>query len=124
MDGSSACWLTCTSGGERQRGQVWAYQPADGEGTANEVVDSARMTLIAQPTSSRAMRNPDNITITPWGDALVAEDGPPGNRLIGVRNDGSVYPFALNRLNASELAGICFSPDGSKNRVCEYPNPG
>lgn len=112
MDGSDACWLTCTSGGPRELGQVWVYRPAPGEGTADEQAGAATMTLVAQPTSAAAMRHPDNITVTPWGDALVAEDGPPGNRLIGVRPDGSSYLFARNRYNGSELAGICFAPDG------------
>ena len=112
MDGKAACWLTCTSGGNQQLGQVWMYRPAEGEGTANEVAGTASMTLIAQPAEKSVLRHPDNITVTPWGDALVAEDGPPGNRLIGVRSDGSSYVFAQNKLNGSELAGICFAPDG------------
>jgi secreted PhoX family phosphatase len=28
------------------------------------------------------------------------------------RRDGSVYPFASNRLSSSEFAGATFSPDG------------
>jgi secreted PhoX family phosphatase len=31
---------------------------------------------------------------------------------MGITPDGRVYAFARNRLNISEFAGPCFSPDG------------
>jgi uncharacterized protein len=33
------------------------------------------------------------------------------NRLIGMGADGVPFEFAVNRLNNSEFAGACFSPD-------------
>ena len=58
------------------------------------------------------MESPDNLVIAPWGDLWFAEDGDGENRLMGITPDGDVYKFASNRLNDSELAGPCFSPDG------------
>ena len=34
------------------------------------------------------------------------------NRLVGLARDGAPFTFAVNRLNDSEFAGACFSPDG------------
>ena len=54
----------------------------------------------------------DNITISPWGDVIVCEDGGGVDYLVGIKTDGSSYKIAKNSLNNSELAGACFSPDG------------
>ena len=43
--------------------------------------------------------------------------------LRGVTPEGRVYTLATNRLNASELAGVCFSPDGETLFV-NIQNPG
>jgi secreted PhoX family phosphatase len=58
------------------------------------------------------MEKPDNIVVTPWGDLWFAENGGGSDRIMGITPDGQVYEFARNRLNISELAGPCFSPDG------------
>jgi uncharacterized protein len=63
----------------------------------------------------------DNITVTPWGHLIVCEDRSDNevNHLKGVTPEGEVY--ALARLNAdTELAGACFSPDGSTLFVNVY----
>jgi secreted PhoX family phosphatase len=49
--------------------------------------------------------------MAPWGDLIVCEDGNSPQYLVGVRPDGSTYQ--LGRTTISELAGACFSPDGS-----------
>jgi hypothetical protein len=51
--------------------------------------------------------------MSPWGDLIVCEDTADHCGLIGLRSDGSLYPIADNAYTESELAGICFSPDGS-----------
>ncbi|MFY0758927.1 alkaline phosphatase PhoX [Metabacillus dongyingensis] len=56
--------------------------------------------------------SPDNIVITPWGNLMFAEDGPDGNRVIGITPEGEVYDFAYNRISDSEFCGPTFSPDG------------
>ena len=55
----------------------------------------------------------DNLTVTPWGDIIICEDGKGMDRLIGIRQDGSTYILAENILNNSEFAGANFSPDGT-----------
>ncbi len=59
------------------------------------------------------MDHPDQITVAPWGDIFVCEDGNDGNYLLGITPRGSIYKFAWNALNESDLAGVCISPDGS-----------
>lgn len=112
-----AAWFTCTDGGRQRKGQIWRYQPSPNEGTAEEVQQPGQLTLIAEPNDGHAMENIDNLTVAPWGDLICAEDSSgndleAGNRIIGVTRDGRCYPLALNALNRSELAGVCFSPDG------------
>ena len=34
------------------------------------------------------------------------------NRLIGITQRGQAFELAVNVLNGSELAGVCFSPSG------------
>ena len=59
------------------------------------------------------VENADNLTIAPWGDLMVCEDRTGEEvRLVGVTTDGQQYPFGNNH-TGKELAGVCFSPDGS-----------
>ena len=55
----------------------------------------------------------DNITVAPWGDLIICEDGRGTDYLLGVRPDGTPYKLARNALNNKEFAGSVFSPDGS-----------
>ena len=54
----------------------------------------------------------DNITVSPWGDIIVCEDGRGKDRIIGIKSDGSTYVIAENTFNNAEFAGATFSPDG------------
>ena len=101
--------MTCTIGGPERLGQVFAYRPADtaGENTAGH------LRLMAESTADSILRNADNISMSPWGDLIICEDTADHCGLIGLRSDGSLYPLADNAYTESELAGICFSPDGS-----------
>ena len=60
------------------------------------------------------MLYPDNLTIAPWGDLVIAEDNDGPNHLHCITPNGEVYPFARNAFEdgASEFCGVCFSPDG------------
>jgi hypothetical protein len=56
---------------------------------------------------------PDNITLAPWGELFLAEDSVLGQQHLRVLSrDGRVSDFGRNALSLSELAGVCFSPDG------------
>ena len=55
----------------------------------------------------------DNITIAPWGDIVICEDGRGVDYLVGIKPDGTSYKIAKNAMNSSEFAGACFSSDGN-----------
>jgi uncharacterized protein len=55
---------------------------------------------------------PDNITIGPHGFAVACTDGEEDQWLVGITDEGRVFPFAKNALNDEEFAGATFSPDG------------
>jgi uncharacterized protein len=96
-----AFWFDDTEGGEGRLGQVFRYLPA-----------TNTLELFYEGTRATKMESPDNIVVTPWGDLWFAEDGQGRDRIMGITPDGQVYAFARNRLNTSEFAGPCFSPDG------------
>ena len=107
--------FTCTIGGPARLGQVFTYTPSPFEGTAREHTAPGSLTLIAEANESSILKNGDNLTIAPWGDMIVCEDtvGEVGNcAVVGIRPDGSQYLVANNAYSTSELAGVCFSPDG------------
>ena len=56
----------------------------------------------------------DNITVSSNGSLYVAEDG--GNmQVVVIADDGSIYPIVeLEGHDESEIAGLAFSPDGSR----------
>ena len=72
------------------------------------------------------MDSPDNMTVTPGGGLLLAEDdasdadGEHVNRLVGITPGGESFVFARSELRDSELAGVCFSPDGATAFVNLY----
>ena len=105
-------YFAATSGGYPKRGQIWKYIPAADEGIENEQ-SSGTLELFLESHYAGVVENADNLTVAPWGDLIVCEDRS-GDvvRLVGVTSDGHQYPFAFNHTGA-EMAGVCFSPDGS-----------
>jgi secreted PhoX family phosphatase len=109
--------FTATSGGSAGRGQIFRLRDAP-EGVATSPAPSSRDTgprleLIAEANESTPIDGPDNVTVAPWGEVFFAEDGS-GNQFIrAVGADGRVRDVARNARSASELSGVCFSPDGS-----------
>ncbi|MCH7828951.1 MAG: DUF839 domain-containing protein [Proteobacteria bacterium] len=107
--------FTCTTGGPARLGQVFSYEPSPYEGTDEERSTPGKLTLIAEANRWSMLKNCDNLTMAPWGDLIICEDlvGPLKNcSLVGMRPDGSQYQIANNAYTSSELAGVCFSPDG------------
>jgi secreted PhoX family phosphatase len=116
--GAGEIFFACTSGGPARAGQVWRYVPSPHEGTRSERDEPGTLTLFAQSPDRGTIDMCDNLTITPWGDLILCEDGPGENNLVGVTRAGDVYPLARNAMvddqgRASEFAGACFSPGGS-----------
>jgi len=109
--GDGVVYFACTSGGRTETGQIWKYTPGEREGHDDEA--GGVLELIFEPNDTAIANNADNVTVAPWGDLIVCEDGAKLNGLIGVTPAGVPYRIALNRLNESETAGTTFSPDGS-----------
>jgi secreted PhoX family phosphatase len=97
-------YFTATSGGQLGAGQVFALRPTKKGGS---------LELIAESTDPELLDGPDAVALSPWGDVLISEDSVTGrsvNHLRGLTPDGEMYELA--RTNLSELAGLCFTPDG------------
>jgi secreted PhoX family phosphatase len=131
-DGST--YFVSTSGGDEKNGdvnpdgfregfgQVWEFRPHGRSG--------GLLILHYESPGGEALDSPDNMTVTPRGGLLLAEDDAssaysatdthptaPGltdvNRLVGITAAGESFVFAVNTYSGSELAGVCFSPDGA-----------
>ncbi len=97
------------------------YVPSPQEGQPGEAANPARIQLFVEPQDIETLEMGDNIAPTPWGHMIVCEDKIGGtNFLRGVTPQGKLYTLARNPLlgggdvaGTSELAGACFSPDGS-----------
>lgn len=111
--GNGAFLWVCTTGGQARLGQVFSYTPSPYEGTDRENTSPGTLALFIEPNDGSLIANADNLTIARNGDVFLCEDGGEANGMARVTPEGAVERFALNRMNASELAGACFSPDGS-----------
>ena len=105
-------YFTCTSGGKNELGQIWEYIPSLYEGTPKEQKYPAKLKLFFESDDAKSLDMCDNITISPFGDIIICEDGKGSDYLVGIKSDGKSYKIAKNILNSSEFAGACFSPDG------------
>lgn len=105
-------FMTATIGGPQRLGQIFAYTPSPAEGMEVENDRPGNIRLLAQSTSDSVMRHADNLTMSPWGDLIISEDTATHCGLVGVTPTGQQYALADNAHTSSELAGICFAPDG------------
>jgi secreted PhoX family phosphatase len=105
--------ITATIGGPDRLGQVFTYRPSPQEGRPDEDTEPGAISLIAESTTRSLLRHADNITMSPWGDLIICEDTANHCGMVGIRPDGQQYALADNAYTNSELAGVCFSPDGS-----------
>lgn len=110
--GNDAIFFACTNGGSAKKGQVWRYRPSPYEGTAKEKKAPGGLDLYVEPNDGDLVDNADNLTIAPWGDVVLCEDGSGEQYVVGVTPKGGLYKLAYNALNDSEFAGAVFSPDG------------
>ncbi|NGN65474.1 DUF839 domain-containing protein [Streptomyces sp. A7024] len=107
-------------------GQVWFYSPS-----RRTLTLKVRLEVNADPSKDGAFDGPDNITVSPYGGLLIAEDGDGIQHLFGATDDGRTYPIARNDLNIgteaepeySEFTGVVFSPDG-KTLFANIQDPG
>ncbi|MEO6511804.1 MAG: alkaline phosphatase PhoX [Nocardioides sp.] len=66
---------------------------------------------------------PDNVTVTPWGTLVLAEDGVGSSHVLSTVPGGPSYAIARNMLNDSEFTGPAFSADG-RTLFVNIMNPG
>jgi secreted PhoX family phosphatase len=71
----------------------------------------ATLELFAEPNNGNIVDNADNVTVAPWGDLVICEDGSGEQFIVGITPQGKFYKLA--RHASSEVAGATFSPDGS-----------
>jgi secreted PhoX family phosphatase len=96
-------YLSATIGGPKGAGQIFRL-------SANE----DKLHLVAVSRDPVELNMPDNLCLGPDGSVYAAEDNLSGVQHVRrITPDGKVSTFARNRLSAFELAGVCFSPDGS-----------
>lgn len=99
-------YFTATCGGTKGLGQVFALHPTKTGGS---------LELIAESPDIETLDGPDAVALAPWGDVLISEDSitkmSSPNRLIGLTTEGQMYEIA--RTTSGEIAGLCFTPDGS-----------
>ncbi len=110
--GNGEFYFTCTSGGKAEKGQIFRYNPV-----------AEKISLFVESPGEGVLDYPDNLILSPFGDLIVCEDGAGEQFLIGITPAGKYYRLAYNRLNNSEFAGVCFSPDGQTMFVNIY-SPG
>lgn len=108
-----AIYFACTNGGAKKLGQIWRYVPSPEEGRGGERGRPGKLELFIEPNNGTLVENADNLTVSPWGDLYVCEDGPAENGVVTVTPEGRLFRFARNAMNHSEMAGAVFSPDGS-----------
>ena len=107
-------------------GQVWFYDP-------REVAHHAQDDLRRQPRPGHRRRNfdgPDNITVSPYGGLILAEDGEGRSHLVGVTEQGKAYPLALQpaerqrvrRAGVQRLRAARCSPT-SRRPGTRWPSP-
>lgn len=116
--GDAELYFCCTDGGPARAGQVWRYRPSRFEGYAQERAEPGTLDLFVESTDARVLDKCDNITIAPWGDLIIVEDGDADQFIRGVTPDGRLYTIGRNASSDedgeySEITGPCFSPDGT-----------
>ncbi len=102
---AGSVYFCCTNGGPAKLGQVFRIR-----------LREQRLSLVVEPGDHTLLDGPDNLCVAPFGDLVVCEDNLARreNFVVGVTPHGHCYPIARNAHPAKrELAGACFSPDGS-----------
>lgn len=98
-------------------GQVWFLDPL-----ADTITLKLRFAYTPTDQDSNP-DGPDNITVSPYGGVILAEDGEGVQHLLGATARGQSFFFARNQLNDSEFTGPNFSPD-KKTMFANIQSPG
>jgi secreted PhoX family phosphatase len=117
---NSSVYMVASSGGDKNRGQIWRYTP---KGLKHGVLQ-----LLYESTNKGHLDQPDSLTVSPRGGVVVCEDGDGEERAGGTNRirvftpEGRIEEFARNDtpydvgarkgFGRSEWAGATYSPDG------------
>ncbi len=97
----------------RAQGPDLALPAQSIRGTGSRAGCPDHLELFIEPNDGTMIENADSLTLAPWGDLIICEDGDGDDHLIGVTPAGAIYKLARNQSGTGELAGACFSPDGT-----------
>ena len=68
--------------------------------------------LYLEPNNSQLLEYGDNLTVAPWGDIVLSEDGAKEQYLRGITPAGKIYTLARSSyVGNSELCGVTFAPN-------------
>ena len=110
--GNNRIYFACTSGGIAKSGQIFIYEPSPHEGTKNELNQPGKVMLYLEPNNSQLLEYGDNLTVAPWGDVVLSEDGAKEQYLRGITPTGKIYTLARSSyVGNSELCGVTFAPN-------------
>ena len=112
--GGGKVYVTATSGGDADMGQVWELD-----------VSKQTIRLLYESPNAGVLNMPDNICVSPRGGLVLCEDGTQSPCVRGLTTDGQLFTFARNNVllagetrgitgdfRSSEFAGATYSPDG------------
>ncbi|MFK7990249.1 MAG: alkaline phosphatase PhoX [Sandaracinaceae bacterium] len=102
--GDGGIYLCATSGAPTEGGQIFRL---------TDEADGGVLEVVAASEGPGHLEMPDNVAMSPSGTLYVVEDGPGRDYLRGVLSSGEVFALGANAMSDGEIAGVCFSPDGS-----------
>jgi secreted PhoX family phosphatase len=97
-------FIAATTGGRNGTGQILKLTL----GPSGDTLSTA-----AESPSGDVLEHPDNLALAPWGDLYMAEDGLGTQYVRGLSPRGVIFDVARNAAGYGEIAGVCFSPDGT-----------
>ncbi len=110
--GNRQIYFACTSGGIAKSGQIFIYRPSPAGGTDAEARQPGTLALYLEPNNTRLLEYGDNLTVAPWGDVILCEDGAKEQYLRGITASGEIYTLGRSSYDGlSELCGACFAPN-------------
>ena len=91
-------------------GQIWFHDPRRSTLTLRLLFAKN-----PDPNAGGTFDGPDNITVSPYGGVLLAEDGEGVQHLVGATDNGATFPVARNDFQDAtknvEFTGPVYSPD-------------
>lgn len=121
--GNGEIYFACTNGGAKKFGQIFRYRPSAQEGLAGEADAPGKLELFVESHDLELLKACDNLTIAPWGDIVISEDDKESSAIVGITPEGAMYKIGHVDMQ-SEVAGACFSPDGTTLFINVQNNPG